>query len=225
MNREQRRKATRENRKSNSKKNFIDVGVQAVPIDQIVHDPNLKECDPDITDLYMKVFRWQEKDVVKQKMSKALILSVMEYLDSLCALRFDITPVEDKVLIRDTMGHIANMANWFIGNCLERDDRSISEKAQYAYEVGTDKVRVTMPLDAEKYELRPLPENEAIDDMYAGFVVKHAHELAPLLAYTKFSEVEKDMLYVFEVLEMLTKKTKELMPEAQVSSERFIVQM
>lgn len=225
MNREQRRKAARENRKSNSKKNYMNVGVQEVPLDKMVHDPNLKECDPDISNLYVKVFQWQEKDVVKQRLSKALILSAMEYLDSLCALRFDITPVEDKVLIRDTMGHVANMTNWFMGNCIDKDDRSISEKAHLAHEVGTDKVCVTMPVGAEQYELRPLPENDAIDDMYAGFVVKHAHELAPLLAYIKLSEVKKDLEYVFEVLEMITRKTKELMPEAQVNSERFIVKM
>lgn len=37
------------------------------------------------------------------------------------------------------------------------------------------------------------------------------------------SDVEGDEEYILEVLQMILKKTDELLPEAQVNSERFIV--
>lgn len=43
MNREQRRKQAKEQRRANSKKNFIYAGRKEIPIDQIQHDPNLKD--------------------------------------------------------------------------------------------------------------------------------------------------------------------------------------
>ena len=221
MNREQRRKQSKEQRRSNSKMNFVSGGIQTVPINEIQHDENLKECDQDLLNLMLKSYSWK----IESGMANAIISYGLSYLDSLCSLRFDITPIEDKVFIRDTMGHISNMANWFMGNCIDEDDRSILEKAQEAHEIGCDSVRVAMPENAEHYELRPLPKIEAIDDMYASFVVEHAHELAPILAHTKLSDIESDIEKVFEVLELIAKKTKRLMPEAQVESRRFVVQM
>lgn len=42
MNREQRRKQVKEQRRQNSKKNFEYVGQKEVPIDHMQQDPNLK---------------------------------------------------------------------------------------------------------------------------------------------------------------------------------------
>lgn len=225
MNREQRRRQAkeqaREQRRPNSKRNFVSGGIQEISIDDIQHDENLKECDSELLDLMMDSYKWQ----IKSQVANSIISYGFRYLDSLCSLRFDITPAEDKVLIRDTMGHVSNMANWFMGNCIDEDDRSISEKAQEAHDIGTDNVRVTMPEGAEHYKLKPLPEEDAIDDMYAGFVVEHAHKIATLLVYAKPSDVSSDREYVFDVLEMITKKTKQLMPEAQVDSTKYVVQM
>lgn len=225
MNREQRRRQAkeqaREQRRPNSKRNFVSGGIQSISIDDIQHDENLKECDSELLDLMMESYKWR----IKSQVANGIISYGFRYLDSLCSLRFDITPVEDKILIRDTMGHVSNMANWFMGNCIDEDNRSISDKAQEAHEIGTDNVRVTMPEGAEHYELKPLPELNAIDDVYAEYVVKHAHEIAPLLTYAKPSDISSDREYVFDVLEMITKKTKQLMSEAQVDSTKFVVQM
>lgn len=221
MNREQRRKQAKENRRANSKKNFAVAGVQSLPIDLIQHDPNLKECDPELLNMLQSSYGWK----IRSQTAKSIINEGLDYMDSLCALRFDITPVEDKVLVRNTMEHISNMANWFIGNCIDGDDMSISEKAELAHKTGTENVRVTMPEDAIHYELKPLPDNDAIDDIYAGFVVSHAHKLAPLLAYARLSDIKGDRKHVFDVLEFITRKTKELLPEAQVDSSKYIVTM
>ncbi len=221
MNREQRRKQVKEQRRANSKKNFINSGIQTIPLDQIVHDDNLKECNPELLDLMSKSYGWN----ITNEIAFNIINYGLSYMDSLCALRFDITPVEDKVLIRDTMEHISNMANWFMGNCINGDERSISEKANEARKIGVENVSVTMPKGAVKYDFTPLPENDAIDDMYAGFVVKHAHELAPYLAYAKLSDIGSDRKYIFDVLEFITKKTMELMLEAQVESTKCVVEM
>ena len=71
MNREQRRKqAKEEKRRLNSKKNFKITRYQNVPIDQIQHDPNLKECDKEIVELITKRFEWAEKGLVKNALSK-----------------------------------------------------------------------------------------------------------------------------------------------------------
>lgn len=221
MNRKQRRAQEKENRRANSKKNFAVVGTQSLPIDSIQHDPNLKECDADLLDILIKSYNWK----IKSQVAQNIIQEALDYLDSLCALRFDITPVEDKVLVRNTMEHISNMANWFMGNYIDGDDMSISEKAELAHKTGTGNVRVAMPKDAIRYELKPLPDNDAIDDMYAGFVVSHAHKLAPLLAYARLSDIKCDRKHVFDVLEFVTRKTKELLPEAQVNSSRYVVTM
>ena len=64
-----------------------------------------------------------------------------------------------------------------------------------------------------------------MDDLYAGFVVSHAYDLADYLTNAKPSDIIRDEEYVFEVLNMIVKKTKELLPEAEVDSESFIVEL
>ena len=61
MNREQRRRqAKEEKRRPNTKRNFVDVGEFEIPIDQLQHDPNLKECDMEVVELINKRFDWAE---------------------------------------------------------------------------------------------------------------------------------------------------------------------
>ncbi len=96
MNREQRRRQTREiskeeKRRPNSKKNFRISGYEEVPIDQIQHDPNLKECDMEVVELISKRFDWAEQGLISNDLSKCIIMKGCSYLDALCSLRFDIT--------------------------------------------------------------------------------------------------------------------------------------
>ena len=96
MNREERRRqskelAREEKRRPNSKKNFVDVGYKEIPIEELQHDPNLKECDMEIVELISKRFDWAEQGLVSNDLSKCIIMKGCSYLDSLCSLRFDIT--------------------------------------------------------------------------------------------------------------------------------------
>lgn len=224
MNREQRRNQKKENRK-NSKKNFQYVGTKEIPAKLITHDDNLKECDKEILDLCMDEYRWREKKLVKQDVSKCIIMTGISYLDALTALRFDITPVDDKVLVRNTMWHVSNMVNYFIGLYTSKEDASISGKLKEAKLNNESGVEIPYPVEAEWYPMYPMPEEKAIDDLYAGFVVKHAHEVIKYVIYAKPSDVAKDEEYVFKVLNMIVKKTKELLTEATVISKKFVVEM
>ena len=109
MNREQRRRQAkeqaREKRRPNSKKNFVNMGYQEIPIDQIQHDPNLKDCDMEVVELISKRFDWADEGLVSNDLSKCIIIKGCSYLDSLCSLRFDITPNDDKALIRELFGY------------------------------------------------------------------------------------------------------------------------
>lgn len=64
-----------------------------------------------------------------------------------------------------------------------------------------------------------------MDDLYAGFIAEHAQELSSFLQHTRRSDIEGDEGFVFEVLNMILKKTDELLPEAQVKSEKFVVSL
>ena len=54
------------------------------------------------------------------------------YLDALCSLRFDITPPDDKVSIRDTMYYVGNFTNMFYGLLIdeESEDITLFERSQ-----------------------------------------------------------------------------------------------
>lgn len=86
MNREQRRKQAKEERRKNSKKNFRIGGYKEMPIDQIQHDSNLKECDQEIIELIAKRFEWAEQGLVSNDFSKCIIMKGCSYLDALCSL-------------------------------------------------------------------------------------------------------------------------------------------
>lgn len=224
MNREQRRRQAKEqSRRPNSKKNFVYAGTKEIPIDQIQHDPNLKECDTDIVDLISKRMDWAEKGLVRNDLSKCIIMKGCDYLDALCSLRFDITPPDDRAAIRDTMYYVGNFTNLFYGLMLdeEGEDITLAERSQEHADNG--ETQMECPMVHEVYPSWNLPNKEIVDDLYAGFVVKHAQELVPFLQHTRKSEIEGDEEFVFEVLNMILKKTDELMGEAQVDSQKFVV--
>ena len=224
MNRAERRKQERENRR-NSKKNFQYVGIKEIPVQAIQHDPNLKEPDKEILELCQHEYDWKETNAIKHEVSRGLIMTGISYLDSLCALRFDITPTDDKVLIRNTMYHICNAVNYFLGLCGDDRDITIRELINEAKANNETNVVMPVPEGTEIYPMQPLPNEDAVDDLYAGFVVTHAYELARLITNAKPSDIIGDEEYVLEVLNMIVKKTKELLPEAEVDSESFIVEL
>ena len=224
MNREQRRKQDRENRR-NSKKNYQYVGIKEIPVQAIQHDPNLKELDKEIIELCQHEYNWKETNAIKHEVSRGLIMTGISYLDSLCALRFDITPADDKVLVRNTMYHICNAVNYFLGLCGDDWDITIRELINEAKANKETNVVMPVPEGAEIYPMQPLPNEDAVDDLYAGFVVSHAYDLADYLTNAKPSDIIGDEEYVLEVLNMIVKKTKELLPEAEVDSESFIVEL
>lgn len=223
MNREQRRRQTKEqNRRPNSKKNYVYVGTKEIPIDQIQHDPNLKECDTDIVDLISKRIDWAEKGLVSNDLSKCIIMKGCDYLDALCSLRFDITPPDDRVAIRDTMYYVGNFTNLFYGLMLdEGEDKTLAERSQEHTDNG--ETQMECPMVHEVYPSWNLPNKEIVDDLYASFVVDHAKELSSFLQHTRKSDIEGDEEFVFEVLSMVLKKTDELLGEAQVNSKKFVV--
>ena len=225
MNREQRRKQMKEQRRPNSKKNFRIGGYEEVPIDKIQHDPNLKECDEELMELIMKRFEWADKGLVKNTLSKCIILKGCSYLDSLCSLRFDITPADDKVLVRDTMYYVGNFTNLFIGMMADEEygNKTLCEHMEEATANGEKLVE--SPVVQKMYPQCDLPNKEAVDDIYASFIADHAQELSSFLQHTRMSDIESDEEYVLEVLQMILKKTNELLPEAQVSSTKFVIGM
>ena len=225
MNREQRRRLAKEQRRANSKKNFVYAGMKEIPIDELQHDPNLKECDQEIMELISKRFDWAEQGAVKNDLSKCIIMKGCDYLDSLCSLRFDITMPDDKAAIRDTMYYVGNLTNMFYGLVLDKgsDDLSLAERSEECQKNGQTQMNVV--LVHKLYPQCSLPDKSIIDNLYAGFVAGHAQELSSLLLQTRKSDIKSDEEYVFEVLDMILKKTDELLPEAQVNSEKFVVSL
>lgn len=230
MNREQRRKLAKEQRRLNSKKNFVDAGIVKLPLSEIQDNEDLKACDTEVLDLIEKRMNWAEQNLVKNDYSKAIIILGCNYLDALCSLRFDITPPDDKAAIRDTMNYVANVTNLFGGmlvDCEDKDynvsDYSICEKIDNAKEQG--KRDIPFCMIHVSYSGWEMPNAEIVDNIYASFVAKHASELLPYLLNTKKSMVDDDGEYIMEVLQMILKKTDELLPETQVNSKKFMVQM
>lgn len=224
MNRAQRREQERENRR-NSKKNYQYVGIKSIPTKLIQHDPNLKGTDKEILELCKHEYDWKKKNRIKHNVSKGIIAFGISYLDSLCSLRFDITPDDDKILVRNTMYYTCNAVNYFFGVCGGDQDITIVELINEAQANNETNVVIPVLEGAEIYPMQPLPNEDAVDDLYAGVIVKHAYELADYLTNARPSVIAGDMEYISEVLNMIVKKTKELLPEAGVDSESFVVEL
>lgn len=225
MNRKQRRAQEKENRRANSKKNFVYMGKADIPVDTIQHNPDLKECDPDIMELMEHRFQWQQDQVVRNNLSKCIIVKGCDYLDSLCSLRFDITLPDDRMLIRDTMHYVDNFTNMFYGLLIdeESEDVTLFERSQKCRQ--DDDTQRNVLIVHELYPKCDLPNKDVVDNVYASFIADHAQELSSFLQHTRKSDVEGDEEYIFEVLDMILKKTDELLPEAQVNSSRYVVTM
>lgn len=225
MNRKQRRAQEKENRRVNSKKNFVYMGKADIPVDMIQDNPDLKECDPDIMELLEHRFQWQQDQVVRNNLSKCIIVKGCEYLDSLCSLHFDITPPDDRMLIRDTMHYVGNFTNMFYGLLIdeESEDVTLFERSQKCeQDVNTQRNALIVH---ELYPKCDLPDKDVVDNVYASFIADYAQELSSFLQHTRKSDVEGDEEYLFEILDMILKKTDELLPEAQVNSSRYVVTM
>lgn len=225
MNREQRRRQEKEQRRPNGNKNFKYAGKKEIPIEQIQHDPNLKECDPEVLGLMQHRYGWAEKGLVSNDLSKCIIMKGCAYLDALCSLRFDITPPDDKAAIRDTMYYVGNYTNLFYGLMADEDSKDITLFERSQEHIQNGERQMECPMVHEVYPEWNLPDKEVIDDLYAGFVAGHAQELSSFLQHTRKSDIEGDEEFVFEVLGMILKKTDELLPEAQVDSQKFVVSM
>lgn len=218
MNREQRRRQAKEQRRPSSKKNFRIGGIQTVPIDMIVHDNNLKECDPELLELIGKTYDWK----LKNDASKRIIDESISYLDSLCALRFDITPSGDKKLVRDTMHFVSDCVNMFIGLYSKHDKEQTLQKL---FDEANAKGKTEIPLNVPQHEdiapmygdVLKLPSSKRVDDLYAECVVRHANDLAYELYDTKYADVAGDEVQIFEVLLFISKKTMQLLPEADAA--------
>lgn len=225
MNRKQRRQQAKEQRRPNSKKNFVYMGKKDIPIDHIQHDPNLKECDPEIMELIQHRFEWQQDQVIKNNLSKCVIVKGCDYLDALCSLRFDITLPDDRMLIRDTMHYVGNFTNMFYGLLIDEDSEDVTlfERSQKCKQNSETQRNVLIV--HELYPQCDLPNKDVVDDLYASFIAEHAQELSSFLQHTRKSDVEGDEEYIFEVLDMILKKTDELLPEAQVDSNKYVVEM
>lgn len=234
MNREQRRKlakqTSKEQRRPNSKRNFVNGGIVELPLSEIHDNEDLKSCDTEVLDLITKRMDWAEQNLVESDYSKCIIMKGYSYLDALCSLRFDITPSDDKAVIRDIMNYVANVANIFGGMLVDEKDEdyniydfTICEKINHAKEQG--KVDIPFPMIHESYSGWNMPEKEIVDDIYASFVETHANELLSFLLNTRKSKVDSDEEYVMEVLQMILKKTDELLPEAQVDSNCYVMKL
>lgn len=225
MNREQRRNQEKENRRANSKKNFVYMGKTDIPVDTIQNNPDLKECDPDIMELMAHRFQWAEQGLISNNLSKCIIVKGCAYLDSLCSLRFDITLPDDRMLIRDTMHYVGNFTNMFYGLLIdeESEDVTLFECSQKCRQDG-DTQRNALIVH-ELYPKCDLPNKDVVDNIYASFIADHAQKLSSFLQHTRKSDVEGDEQYLFEILNMILKKTDELLPEAQVDSKKFVVSL
>lgn len=233
MNRAERRKAAKEQRNNNirrntnSKHNFIDMGHRDIPIDELKQDENLKDpnADPEVMALFMEVYgTWMGSTLVKNPYSKVIITLGMEYLDTLTSLKFDLIPMEDRVYVRDTVYHMANTCNFFMGTIADGINKSLQDYIDDCHKANSNVVEFPSVIDTG-LEFQTLPKTEQIDDMYADFLVKHANELDPYLVLTKPFEIKGDEEYVCKVLKMIVKQSIKLDKEIEIPSRKYVVEL
>ena len=118
-----------------------------------------------------------------------------------------------------------HFTNMFFGLMIDNKSRdlSLAERSEECQKNGQTQMNVV--LVHELYPQCSLPDKSIIDNLYAEFLAGHAQELSSLLLQTRKSDIEGDEEYVFEVLDMILKKTDELLPEAQANSEKFAVSL
>lgn len=233
MNRAERRKAAKEQRNNNigrntnSKHNFVDMGKWDIPINELKQDENLKDpnADPEVMELFNEVYtKWMGSTLVKNLYSKVLITLGMEYLDTLTSLKFDLIPMEDRVYVRDTVYHMANICNFFMGACADGLNKSLQDYIDDSRKANRREVELPSIINTG-LEFQTLPKTEQIDDMYADFLVKHANELDPYLILIKPSEIRGDEEYVCKVLRMIVNQSIKLDKEIEIPSRKYVVEL
>lgn len=233
MNRAERRKAAKEQRNNNigrntnSKHNFVDMGKWDIPINELKQDENLKDpnADPEVMELFNEVYtKWMGSTLVKNLYSKVLITLGMEYLDTLTSLKFDLIPMEDRVYVRDTVYHMTNTCNFFMGACADGLNKSLQDYIDDSRKANRREVELPSIINTG-LEFQTLPKAEQIDDMYADFLVKHANELDPYLILIKPSEIRGDEEYVCKVLRMIVNQSIKLDKEIEIPSRKYVVEL
>lgn len=233
MNRAERKKAAKEQRNNNigrntnSKHNFVDMGKWDVPINELKQDENLKDpnADPEVMELFNEVYtKWMGSTLVKNLYSKVLITLGMEYLDTLTSLKFDLIPMEDRVYVRDTVYHMVNTCNFFMGACADGLNKSLQDYIDDSRKANRREVELPSIINTG-LEFQTLPKAEQIDDMYADFLVKHANELDPYLILIKPSEIRGDEEYVCKVLTMIVNQSIKLDKEIEIPSRKYVVEL
>jgi hypothetical protein len=162
--------------------------------------------------------------LVKNLYSKVLITLGMEYLDTLTSLKFDLIPMEDRVYVRDTVYHMANTCNFFMGACADGLNKSLQDYIDDCHKANRREVELPSIINTG-LEFQTLPKAEQIDDMYADFLVKHANELDPYLILIKPSEIRGDEEYVCKVLTMIVNQSIKLDKEIEIPSRKYVVEL
>lgn len=160
----------------------------------------------DVLELMEKSDMWN----VQSKIAKELIEKGIAYLETICSLRLDISTDRDKELVKTTMYNVSNMANWFMGFCIEGEELSIVEKLNKELEMEKEEMSVAVPVEAIQYECKSIPKKSEIEDINARCIAEVACDFANVLIGARLSDVEDDIQYVFWVLEMISNKTKEM---------------
>ena len=224
MNRAERRKAAKEQRNNNigrntnSKHNFVDMGKWDIPINELKQDENLKDpnADPEVMELFNEVYtKWMGSTLVKNLYSKVLITLGMEYLDTLTSLKFDLIPMEDRVYVRDTVYHMANTCNFFMGACADGFNKSLQDYIDDCRKANRREVEFPSIINTG-LEFQTLPKAEQIDDMYADFLVKHANELDPcLIELNKWQQLNENMKNMRDEYVLLIKEIRDIKEECK----------
>lgn len=232
MNRAERRKNAREQRtynigsNSDNKLNYTNLGQWEIPVDKITVDEHLKaDIDSEVLDLFREIYNeWMGTSIIKNNCSKAIIMLAMDYLDTLSSLKFGLVPMEDRIYIRDTVYHMANTVNFFMGTCNVDGDKSLEDRVAECFRKKEKNVNFPVVVNTG-LEFTTLPNSGQINNMYANFLVGHANELDPFLVITKPSEISGDEEYVFKILNMIVNQSIKLSKEIEIPSRKYIVEL
>ena len=219
MNRATRRQVEKSERR-NSKNNIKFSSTEKIPLNQfvqnLVHNENLKEVDEELLELMDKSYEWK----IKNPASKQIIGAGLGYLDSLCSLRFDVTPEDDRKQVRTAMRWISDIVVIFISLYKKQSEKTLNEICIEAMDSGEETIHLEIARCEDYlpyYGDAAVPSSDDVDDMYANFVVSHANRMAQVLGNVRCSDISDDETAVFEVLLFIIDKTKQLLPESDAA--------
>ena len=167
---------------------------------------DLKGCNSDVLDLMGESEIWN----VQSEIAKALIQKGIVYIETLCSLRLDISNDKDRERVETIMYNISNMSNWFMGFCIEGEELSIVEKLNKELEMEKEEMSVAVPVESIQYECKSIPKKSEIEDINARCIAEVACDFASVLIGARLLDIEEDIEYVFQVLELISKKTQEV---------------